>query len=770
MRISGISGSTTSMIGRRRGTSRRKGADMILNQKSILVLAALCATIFSMGLIVGTRVFGTPDATNNNNDNNNNASSQQQHKQAEISPLAAATSKIAPADIQNLILESAQAEAIEQRERHLETEARRRGDTKLAAHLRGGLAPGDKNYNPHHHVDDVVDNGADGDGAMYAGDNGDHDNEHEDGDNMHNHFVEALKHEMDFVKKEKNQIVEGTHRLWGEAKEAAKKIVHPPGGLRGGGEAAVNDGDEKKSAADNNVDSSNGHHASSLPYYPYMTSPVSQDYDFSHYEPLGGSRFSEYKDGDSPYELTIALKGQSDELARSRRHHVLGAMKHIWKNYKEFAFGRDELHPISKKATSNWGGMGTTLVDSLDTLWLMGLKDEFWEGRDWVRDHLSHDHVGQVSGFETTIRSLGGLLSAYDFSKDEIFLKKADDLGSRLIKAYDTPSGLPHGSINIGNGHSQNFGWNSNAYILAEVGTQQVEYRYLARATGKKHYAEKSEKVFDILHKIQPSDGLMFQNIKDSGGNPSFANRKVSFGAMGDSAYEYMIKIWIQGGKKESMYREMWDKAMKGVHDQLVQKSTPNGLTFLADRDNGRINRKMDHLACFMGGALALGAYTDPQGLDSARAQRDLKTAKALTYTCYQMYATTKTGIAPEFMQFGSGGNDDMQVPGSAHFYILRPEAVEAFYYMSVLTGDPIYREWGWEVFQSIEKYCKTQYGYGSLKDVNRVNSVEDRMESFFLAETLKYLYLLFDPDSEIDILNKHVFNTEAHPTKIFQD
>jgi len=110
-----------------------------------------------------------------------------------------------------------------------------------------------------------------------------------------------------------------------------------------------------------------------------------------------------------------------------------------------------------------------------------------------------------------------------------------------------------------------------------------------------------------------------------------------------------------------------------------------------------------------------------------------------------------------------------MQVPPSASFYILRPEAVEAFYYLSVLTGDPIYREWGWEVFQSIERYCRTEYGYGSLHDVNRPDSVEDRMESFFMAETLKYLYLLFDPDSEIDILHKHVFNTEAHPTSIFE-
>lgn len=88
---------------------------------------------------------------------------------------------------------------------------------------------------------------------------------------------------------------------------------------------------------------------------------------------------------------------------------------------------------------------------------------------------------------------------------------------------------------------------------------------------------------------------------------------------------------------------------------------------------------------------------------------------------------------------------------------------------LNQLTGDPVYREWGWEVFQAIEKYCKTQYAYGSLPDVaSTTASPRDKMESFFLAETLKYLYLLQDPETEVDILNKHVFNTEAHPLRIF--
>ena len=99
-------------------------------------------------------------------------------------------------------------------------------------------------------------------------------------------------------------------------------------------------------------------------------------------------------------------------------------------------------------------------------------------------------------------------------------------------------------------------------------------------------------------------------------------------------------------------------------------------------------------------------------------------------------------------------------------YSILRPETVETFFVLHQITSDPVYREWGWEVFLALEQFCKTEYAYGSLKDVNR-ETLDDKMESFVLAETLKYLYLLQDPDSDVDILNKHVFTTEAHVFKI---
>ena len=502
-----------------------------------------------------------------------------------------------------------------------------------------------------------------------------------------------------------------------------------------------------------------------FPYYP-KDGLVKENHNFQSFQALGGDRFTEYKWGDSPY---IYSEGESDELARSRRYHVKNAMKHAWENYENYAFGNDEIRPKSLETSDTWGGLGITLVDALDTLWLMDMKEEFYRARDWCRDKLSHNKNHAVSVFETTIRSLGGLLSAYDWSHDQVFLDQAKDLGARLFKSFDNPTGIPWGRVNLMTGQVSNLQWLPRKAILAEFGTLQIEFRTLSRWARIPEYKTKSEEIFDILHKLRPDHGLYPYYVQNQK-HVEFAGGKLTFGAMADSFYEYMLKIWLQGGKKESLYRSMYDESIQGMFDELLHLSTPSGLIFIADKEvHGQVDTKQDHLACFMGGLLALGAYTDPLGLESERAQRDLKTAKALTYTCYQTYARMKTGISPEYVQFEEG--TDFIAGTGGHHYLLRPETVESFFVLYHLTGDPIYREWGWEVFQAIEKYCRVKGGYAGIKNVDSVPPLtEDKMESFFLAETLKYLYLLFDPETPIDLLNKHVFNTEAHPIRTFPE
>lgn len=113
------------------------------------------------------------------------------------------------------------------------------------------------------------------------------------------------------------------------------------------------------------------------------------------------------------------------QIQNEKQQAVVEMFRHAWKGYTQFAWGQDELLPLTKKGTSSYG-MGMTIIDSLDTMWLMGLTEEFQKARDWIAHSL--DIVGShrtVSLFETTIRVLGGLLAAYHLSQDEIFLQKA---------------------------------------------------------------------------------------------------------------------------------------------------------------------------------------------------------------------------------------------------------------------------------------------------------------------------------------------------------
>ncbi|XP_021894326.1 mannosyl-oligosaccharide 1,2-alpha-mannosidase MNS1-like [Carica papaya] len=227
---------------------------------------------------------------------------------------------------------------------------------------------------------------------------------------------------------------------------------------------------------------------------------------------------------------------------------------------------------------------------------------------------------------------------------------------------------------------------------------------------------------------------------------------------MGDSFYEYLLKVWVQGNKTSAvkLYRQMWETSMKGLLS-LVRRTTPSSFTYICERNGGSLTDKMDELACFVPGMLALGA----SGYGSDESQKFLLLAEELAWTCYNFYQSTPTKLAGENYFFPSG--QDLSVGTS--WNILRPETVESLFYLWRLTGNKTYQEWGWNIFQAFEKNSRIESGYVGLKDVN--TGVKDNMmQSFFLAETLKYLYLLFSPPTVIP-LDEWVFNTEAHPLRI---
>jgi len=436
---------------------------------------------------------------------------------------------------------------------------------------------------------------------------------------------------------------------------------------------------------------------------------------------------------------------------------------------------------------------------------IMGLDAEYQRARSWVDEKMTLDRDADYNTFETTIRVLGGLLSAYHLSGgDDLYLTRARDLADRMLPVFDTPSGLPLSMINLQKRVGVPDKDNQGLVSTAEVSTIQLEFRYLSELTDEDIYWKKAEKVMAVIRAARLPPGLasIFMNINEG----RFVTSAVRLGSRGDSYYEYLLKQFIQTDRTEGVYREMYQDAVQAIHDHLVQKSISSGLTYTAElipeRHSGgelswRLTPKQDFLVCFFGGNLLLSA-TRSGGLDhdvsvpprpeelTEVGRRDWKTGIELIRTCMATH-DTKTGLAPEIAYFRipSDNLQDVtnQAPGDWYIkgagvgefppydarYMLRPETVESLFTAFRLTGDQRYRDQGWEIFRAIETHCRIPSGgYATIVNVDEVPvRHEDKMETFFLSETLKYLFLLFS-DGDTIPLSKYVFNTEAHPLPIF--
>lgn len=503
------------------------------------------------------------------------------------------------------------------------------------------------------------------------------------------------------------------------------------------------------------------------------------------------------------------VKLNADSIWIARQQSVKKAFIHAWSGYKKYAMGFDELMPLSHRGVDGLGGLGATIVDALDTAMIMGADEVVTEAGSWIETHLSHriKEKGQVNLFETTIRVLGGLLSAYHLSGGEqgmnsthmgpksiVYLETAKQLADLLLSAFtSSPTPIPFSDVVLRDhsAHPAPGGQSSTS----EVSTLQLEFNYLSTVSGDPKYGVEAMKVLEHLKTLPKVEGLVPIYISPHSGE--FNGENIRLGSRGDSYYEYLIKVWLQqGAERDGNFKylyDMYEEATKGIRHLLVQKSIPKGLVFVGELPSGSkgaFSPKMDHLVCFLPGTLALGAT---KGITKEKAMKDnlltfedlenLKLAEDLAKTCFEMYSVTSTGLAPEIAYFHTedyfeqgldGGNksseymNDIIIKYADRHNLLRPETVESLFVLYRITENPKYREWGWQIFEAFEKHTKVDSGgYSSLDDVTRLPPQRrDKMETFFLGETLKYLYLLF-ADSTVIPLDKFVFNTEAHPFPI---
>jgi mannosidase alpha-like ER degradation enhancer 2 len=405
---------------------------------------------------------------------------------------------------------------------------------------------------------------------------------------------------------------------------------------------------------------------------------------------------------------------------------------HAWNGYRRFAYGMDALRPLSRTGR-NWydASLVMTPLDAYDTMLLMGLEEEAADAKEMILSDLSFDHDFHVQVFEVTIRILGGLLTAYQMDGDPRFLELATDLADRLLPAFESATGMPYVRVNLRTGQRE---WQVNN--PAEIGTLMLEFGALSRMTGDPAYYDAAKSGISGVFSRRSEIGLVGTTIDVETGE--WQNTSSHLSGRIDSYYEYLLKAWLLFDDDD--FRAMWESSIDPVNRFLSQEVGSSLWYGHADMTTGaRTETRFGALDAFWPGVLALGG--------------DLDRAARLMESVYSMWTTFD--VEPEQMDYTS-----MEVVSGG--YPLRPEALESAYILFTLTGEEKYKAMGWDIFQRIVRWCRVETGFAHLEDV-RTKEHADAMESFFLAETLKYAYLLFAPSGTLDF-QEVVFNTEAHP------
>jgi mannosidase alpha-like ER degradation enhancer 2 len=420
---------------------------------------------------------------------------------------------------------------------------------------------------------------------------------------------------------------------------------------------------------------------------------------------------------------------QNEEAAAVRE-----AFLHAWTGYERYAWGHDQLLPLSHGAR-DWypASLQMTPVDAFDTMVLMHLDSQAASAKTLIVDSLSFDRDFPVQVFEVTIRLLGGLISAYQMDGDPRFLTLATDLGNRLLPAFGSPTGMPYRFVNLRTAAVS--GPVSNP---AEIGTLMLEFGTLSKLTGDPRYYEKAKHALVTLFERRSRIGLVGSTINVETGAWEDRDSHVSGGI--DSYYEYLLKSWLLF--RDPDFHRMWEASIAAANRRLPEER--GGLWWYGHVNMDTGERTATHfgaLDAFLPAVLARGG--------------DLPRAERLMTSVYRMWTTF--GIEPEELDYAT-------MRPVAVGYVLRPEAIESAYYLYRLTGRARYRDMGRVMVDSLLTLTRSETGFTALRSVV-TRERRDQMESFFLAETLKYAWLLFAPASALDF-DAVVFNTEAHPIR----
>ncbi|XP_062311377.1 ER degradation-enhancing alpha-mannosidase-like protein 3 isoform X2 [Osmerus eperlanus] len=462
--------------------------------------------------------------------------------------------------------------------------------------------------------------------------------------------------------------------------------------------------------------------------------------------------------------LLGTLCSLGDCMTRGERHRlrdqVVEMFDHAYQNYMDHAYPADELMPLTCRGRVRGqepsrgdvddalGKFSLTLIDTLDTLVLLNKTVEFEAAVRRVLADVRLDNDIVVSVFETNIRVLGGLLGGHSMAvmlkeggrhmgwyQDEL-LHMAKDLGFRLLPAFNTSSGLPYPRVNLRRGvlgPDTRTGTETDT-CTACAGTLILEFAALSRFTQDPVFEIHARRAMDFLwEKRQRNSNLVGTTINIHSGE--WVRRDSGVGAGIDSYYEYLLKAYILLG--DDLYLQRFNIHYASIMKYISQP--PLLLDVHIHKPLLPARTWMDSLLAFFPGLQVL--------------KGDIRPAIETHEMLYQV--TKKHNFLPEAF------TTDFRVHWAQH--PLRPEFAESTYFLYKATKDPYYLEAGRSVLDNLNRYARVPCGFAAMKDV-RTGSHEDRMDSFFLAEMFKYLFLLFADEEDLPFdVEDYIFTTEAH-------
>lgn len=440
-------------------------------------------------------------------------------------------------------------------------------------------------------------------------------------------------------------------------------------------------------------------------------------------------------------QYDFSLTGRTDQVARERQRAVRDVFVRDYNAYKDNAWGYDELTPVGGGWKNTYGGWGLTMIDALDTMYIMGLQDEFSFAAatvaqlDWANTTYTSINV-----FESTIRLLGGLIGAYDLSGEAALLQKAEEFGNMLYLAFDTPNRLPSFWLTFSDA------WNGTQVAGdndpgAGPGSLTLEFTRLAQLTGKDKFFDAADRVTDFFVRTQNQTAIpgLWPRLVDFRTEAVDVDHYFTLGANSDSLYEYFPKMYALLGGLDSRYETLYLRSMSKATQLLLFKPMlpdEHDLLFSGDatEDYGLVSRVTEgqHLACFAGGMFGLGGKLFGNATHVSIGDR-------LTRGCAWAYSKFATGIMPEQFEMvpcpsldgpcpwdekrwtSQGGNATLP-KGFTNIidprYLLRPEAIESVFLLYRMTGEKDLQDLAWDMFQAIVNATETSYAHSAIGNV----------------------------------------------------